>query len=686
MTVVATAPGQAPMTPDYASPEQMRGLSATTASDVYSLGVLLYELLTGRRPLQVSGLPAEQALHRLLEVTPMRPSAAVRTGSQGPHGASRPEGTELPRGVSSRRRARLARCLAGDLDTIALTALAKEPERRYPSAAALARDLDRHLGGLPVAARGDSFAYRTGRFVRRHRLLVAISAAALVGHLALTVGLAVQRAETVRQRDRATAVAHTLVEIFETADPGRARGETLTARSVLDSGRRRIDAMQDTPALQADLEITMGRVYTSLGLLVPAVELLREALTTRRELHPGDHREVAEGLELLGQALHDAGRSKEAEALLREVVTMRRRLHGFDHAEVAHALVLLATALHREGRHDEARARYQKAVEIRQRDAAPEPLARALNALGTLERDVGDYARAEDLHRQAVLRLEAESDGEAEPELAWTLANLGTALRRQGHYDAAEEAYTRAETMQRRLYQDPHPLLAYTLDQLGLLRLAQSRLDEAEAFLTEALGLRRQVFGSADARVADTLANLARVYLERGDLDRAERGFGESLELLRKVLPAGHKDLATALNHRADVLVRRGDLPAAEALYEEALAIHRRHFGDRHRSVALVLSNLARVLGSRGEHQRAIDLREESVDILRRHLGPEHPELAALLYNLGASYHRAGQHQAAAERYRESLAIAEPALGPEHALVRTLGRALEALEGPGDDC
>ncbi len=678
-----TVPGRMPMTPEYASPEQMRGLTVTTVSDIYSLGVLLYELLTSRRPLAVAVLPAERALRRLLEDIPTRPSTVIASLAEEAEGTPAAVDDWLGE-AGSRRRSGWAKRLIGDLDSIVLTALAKEPGRRYGSAEALAEDLDRHLQGLPVVARGNSRTYLVGRFVRRHRSPVAIALVALLGQTAVMVGLALQRAETLRQRDRASAVTETLVEIFDKADPGHARGATLTARSVLDSGRQRIAGLADQPQLQADLQLTMGRVYTSLGLLPPALELLGEALDTRRRQHQGDHREVAEAAELLAQALHDADRSAEASQLLSEALAMRRRLHGHSDGRVAESLLLLGTALHRQGEYGLARQHYAEAVEIRRRGTDVEALGRTLNALGTFERDLGDYSRAEMLHREAVALLELERSAAAEPELAWALANLGTALRRQASYDQAEQCYQRAEQIQRRLYHEPHQVLAYTLDQFGLLRLSQSRLDAAEGLLQEALRMHLVVFGDDHARVADSRANLAKVALVRGDLEAAQEGFGAALKMLREVLPAGHKDLATAMNHHADVLVHQGEFKAAEELFEEALAIERRHFGDRHRSVALIMSNLARSLSARGEHRRAVSLREESVDILRQHLGPEHPDLAALLYNLGVSYHYAGEFDAAAERYRQALAIAEPALGAEHSLVVVLHQVLADLESGGE--
>ncbi|MEM1178449.1 MAG: tetratricopeptide repeat protein [Acidobacteriota bacterium] len=674
-----TAPGQAPMTREYASPEQVQGLSVTTASDIYSLGVLLYELLAGRRPLVVSHLPTDRALRRLVEEIPQLPSSSIVELEDPESGVEFGE-------PGSRGRLQWSRSLRGDLDSIVATALAKEPERRYGSAEALAQDLTRHLDGLPVLARGDSALYLAGRFVRRHRLPVTIALIAFIGQAVLILGLVLQRAETLRERDRATAVTETLVEIFENADPGRSRGDDLPAREVLDSGRDRIAGLADQPELQADLEVTMGRVYTSLGLSPLASELLESALETRRSLHRGDHPEVAEAMELWAQALHDADRPAEATGLLEDAVSMRRRLHGANAPEVAAALDQLASAVHRGNDFERARRHYEEALGIRRLAGEARPLAAVLNSLGTLERDLGRLDAAVDLHRESVSLLRGLADPGVHPELAWSLTNLGVALRRRADFSDAEASYLEAEALQRRLYPQPHPLLAYTLDQIGLLRLRQERLEDAEAYFAEALAMRTAVFGAEDARVAEARANLAKVAFERGDLERAEAEFAAVLDTLRAVLPPGHIDLATAMNHRAELLVRRGDLAAAEALFEEVLEIQRGHFGDRHPSVAVVLNNLARCVAARQDHRRAIELRRDAVSIMRGELGDQHPDLAAMLFNLAVSHHHAGERGRARELYGEALGIAEPSLGDDHSLVialrQVLGRLADDVASP----
>ncbi|MEO1083827.1 MAG: protein kinase, partial [Acidobacteriota bacterium] len=267
-----TQPGARLLTPEYASPEQVLGQTLTTASDVYSLGVLLFELVTGHRPYELDGLRPSQVEQLVCEEEP----APARQQAQA-------------RGV--------APTWGDDLDVILAMALRKEPGRRYASAEQLAGDVDRYLRQLPVIARKDSVPYRAAKFVRRNRLGVAtaalvltvlLAAVAVTSHQARVAERERARAEAglasaQQQRERAEEVAGFLVDLFEINDPGRARGETVTAREVLDQGAARIGwQLRDRPQLRTTLMTTIGRVYRQLGLLEASEGLLEEALEIRR--------------------------------------------------------------------------------------------------------------------------------------------------------------------------------------------------------------------------------------------------------------------------------------------------------------------------------------------------------------------------------------------------------------------
>jgi serine/threonine-protein kinase len=310
------------MTPEYASPEQVRGEPVTTASDVYQLGLLLYELLTRRRAHQVEGGSLTDIERVVCRQIPVPPGAIVGK-------------------------------LRGDLDTIVMKALAKEPDARYASVTALIEDVTRHLEGLPVKARRPTVAYRVHRFVRRHALAVAAAAVVLVSLVAGLSATLWQARVAARERDNARREAATagrvsefLIETFEIADPGEARGNTVTAREVLDSGTRRIGLLDDEPEIQSTMKDVMGRVYQSLGLYDPAHTLLTESLTMRRAASSTPDPRVADSLDHVGMLWIAKGKYDEAEKSLHEGLAMRRALFGESHGSVADSLQHLAQLEH----------------------------------------------------------------------------------------------------------------------------------------------------------------------------------------------------------------------------------------------------------------------------------------------------------------------------------------------------
>jgi serine/threonine-protein kinase len=318
----ATATLFAAMTPAYASPEQVRSEPITTATDVYSLGVVLHELLTGRRPYRLAGVTSLELQQAICEQEPERPA------------------------------------LPDDLGAIVLKALRKAPHLRYPTVAAFSEDLGRYLAGLPVSARKGTARYRAARFVRRHRVKVALSALLAVAAASFAANTAVQAGRVAREKDKTERVTGLLVGLFRVSDPGEARGNTVTAREMLDRGAARVRAeLAAEPEVQAALLDTMGRVYGNLGLYAEAQPLVEEALATRRRVLGDDHDDVAASLKSLATlavVLQARGRCDEAERLAREVVAVPSRLGPRSHPDAARAERVLGACL-AAGRYDRHR-------------------------------------------------------------------------------------------------------------------------------------------------------------------------------------------------------------------------------------------------------------------------------------------------------------------------------------------
>ncbi len=663
------------LTPEYAAPEQVRGESITTATDVYALGVLLYELLTGRRPyaLGAAGAGWQQAI---LETQPAQPSRAVLDA-----------GREVRRGLSPER---LARRLRGDLDVIVLTALRKEPERRYPTAEALAQDIARHLDGLPVRARKDTAGYRARKFLVRHRWSVAAAGLILVALVAGLAGTAWQARRAAGEAARAREVKDFLVEIFQVTDPSASRGEQVTARELLDRGAARIEAeLGDQPALQAEMMALMAGLHEKLGLYDQALPLAERALEIRRGLHTGAHRDVADSLRQRGLLLYRKGDYAGAEPVLQEALDMHRATLGESDPELAEDLDWLAMTLRGLGKMEPALELTRQSLDIRSAAFGDDDvrLGDSLNNLAVMLRETGSYAEAEAIYRR-LLEGQRRQLGADHPQSLLTLNNLAALLLKQGRPGESVELNREALEISRKLHGEDHPSTVMGRNNLATALMQTGAHGEAETLFREVLAHWERAAGAEHPNAVVTRNNLATALRARGQLEEAEAIYRDLAALWRRQLGETHPYTAIALSHLATVLRGLDRLEEAGAFLGEALAIRRGLHGEEHPDVALTLYEMALLAQARGDTGEAERLHRESLALREKLLGPDHPATALSRAGLGGSLRAAGRLDEAAALQTQALAALEaahPADHPEVALARLeLGRTLAALGRHGE--
>ncbi len=635
------------LTPEHAAPEQFRGAAITTATDVYALGVLLYELLTGFRPFQF--VPAAELQSAVCEETPRAPSSAAAD----PALVAKSKVGRAPVAPDS---------LTGDLDSIVLKALRKEPERRYGSASELAEDVRRSLNGFPVVARPETFGYVASRYIRRHKLGVFASAALAVMLVSLTVVSArfavtsrAQARAIAEERDVAVQVSSFLENLFKSPDPfavGPTRRDTLRIGAFLAEGAHKVRTeLAAQPLVQARLLTVLGRAHTDLGLLDASLPLLEEATAIRRrELGPRAT-ETAVTERSLALVLWQLGRAARAETLFRaaESTFARDSLTAPD--ERIKALAGLGSVLQTQGRYPESEAAYRRALALAAVEYKPNDseLAGRLSDLATVLQKEAKFAEAESLFNRSIA-IERVANGNDHPRVATPLGNLATLYMDKREFARAETLIREVLAMQQARLPSPHPRTASTINNLAAALLQQRKPAVAETLFRESLAMQRSLYGERHPAVAGTLLNLAASIEDQGKREDALRLKQESLEIMLATAGPDHPVVASAYQNIGFSLHLMGQHTRSLDAFESAIAIRRAKLGPTHPQTGNVLSKAGQCLLALHRYRDAELRLKEAFDAFEPRKLEERDQWDHVLQQLGELYRALGR-ESEAKRY-----------------------------------
>ena len=591
-----TRGGARAFTPEYASPEQIRGDALATYSDIYSLGVVLFELLTGRRPHAVGSHALVDIERAVLEGPTLRPSAVI-TPEAAVHAGEK--GT-----------AQLRRRLEGELDQIALMALRKEPERRYPSVEALSDDLRRHLGGLPIRAQHDWAGYRLRKFAQRNRAAVTASAlvlVALIGGVITTTAQARRAQKAQRREERVNGFLTTILSSVRPATGGR----DVPVSEVLDSAARRLAVELATqPEERADLESVIGESYLSLGRYDEAEQHLRAALALRTQVEGARSRGVVVVLSNLGTVYLNRGVLDGADSIFRQALAIQRTLGSDSDTLLAVLVDDLGSVAHHKGQPTEAERLHREALELHRRVQGDRSDATAL-AMTNVAVSLGEqskWAAAESLHRASLAIFRANHPG-PNTQVADAADALATVLDLQGKNPAAESAYVEVMAMRKQLYGPQHPSYAWTVFNYAAFSYEIGEYQRAADLTHEILALRGKTLPESHPAIASALQTLGRCQDRLGDHAGAEQALRESVTLRQKYLPADSWLIGSSEGFLAEHFLLLKDYPRAEQLELDADRILVKGLGLPNSRTQTNVKRLVALYDAWGKPEKAVQQR-----------------------------------------------------------------------------
>ena len=634
------------MTPAYAAPEQIRGERVGVQTDVYSLGVILYELLTGRLPFDFWSRTPAEAETMIVEREPERPSVAAKRNRESPDPPSSP--------LSASKGA------WADLDVLCLTAMHKDVQRRYQSVEALTRDVDHYLAGEPLEARPDSLRYRLGKFVTRNQRAVSAAALVFVTVVSLvvffTVRLAKARNAALAEAARTERVQRFMLNLFQGGDEAAGPADSLRVVTLLDRGVQQAQSLNAEPQVQAELYQNLGSIYQKLGKFEQANSLLQSSLEERTRLFGQDSPEVAENLVALGLLRDDQAQYAEAERLVRQGLDIDTRHLSANHPALARATFALGKVLEDRGEFSRAIQVLGEAVQLQSAPGAVKTdLAASLTELANTHYFAGHYDLANSLYHRA-LDMHQQLYGAKHPLVADDYGNLAAVQQDLGYYAEDERLNRLALEIDEAYYGKDHPKTATDLTTLGRALLYEKKLDEAVGLLQRALDIRERVYGPVHPSVASTLNELGHAAQDRGNYDEAEADFRREAEIYREIKGDHSYLVAVALSNVASVYSAKKDYAHAEQIFRDVVRRFTEALSADHVNTGIARIKLGRTLLRQNKFAEAQLETLAGYQILSKQSNPGVSFLQNARIDLAAEYEALHQPEEAA-KYRAALSV-----------------------------
>jgi len=667
-----TRTGMRVMTPEYASPEQVRGEPVSTATDIYSLGLILYQLLTGCPPYEVTSTSALEMERIICLTEPQKPSTMItKIFSSAPDSKQKAS----PDFISRKRKTtipKLKKRISGDLDNICLMAIRKEPERRYSSIAQFITDIDSHLNELPVSARKSTAGYRTKKFIQRHKVGVVVATISVILIAIVTTFYTIQLAE---ERDRAQLeaekskkVSEFLAGIFEVSDPEQSKGESITARELLDNGVKRIESeLSDQPEVLANMLGVTGNVYKSLGLYDNALVLLQRAYSINDSLLGNNSPETAKSINDLANLNFAMGDYESAIKKFKEAIEQRKNIYGEESLEAAESMNDLAMVLREEGDYDQSEKLLSASLAIRNKLLSSESMevAQSLNNLALLKEDMGEFEKAKKLLEEALQKKE-KIYGKIHPSVTETMGNLAFLLQQMGEYEEASKLFNETVEIDKKLFGDLHPVVSTDLYNLASNTALMGDLNAAEKLYEEVLKLDKELLGEEHPYIALDLNNLAGIYSDKGDYEKAENLYKESLNLNKKIYGSDHPEVATSLSNLGVMYNRWRKYDLAEPLLKSALDMRIKLLGEKHPNTVTSMNIYASLMTSKKKYKQAVEQYRKSLSLRVEMLGEDHPQTANAYLGLGNALIETKDYEEAEEKLIRGLEAYKLKLSPDH--------------------